>query len=686
MAHGRWLQAGEAAILPSGQSAFGGPNLRFIIAVFLFFGLTGLTLPPDAGAASAQVLSDGDLKIYKRAFKDVDRGRWEPAIGRSERASNPLPLKAIKWLSYQSATSPADFEEIAAFLRDHPQWPKRETLREHAEEKMDESVPPHAVLAFFAKDPPTTWTGFRHLARALDATARGEEIKGAARRFWIESRLHHSDEREFRRDFRQHLTPQDEVDRLENLLWDGHRTSASRQSKRVSDGYRRLAIARIRLSTRSGGVDGAIARVPSDLQDNPGLVYERLRWRRKKNRTEDAIALLAQPDLQESHPEPWWKERAILARRLMNDGDWARAYAITSEHRAKEGAAFAEAEWLSGWIALRYLNDPVKAFPHFERMYKGVGYPVSVSRAAYWAGRASEAGGQNGIAVQWYFSAAKHPSSFYGQLAAEKIDALRRPKLPPEPIVSGDLRDVFEANELPRLVRLLTQIGARDTVRSLVRHMARNLYEPQTLSMLAALATDIEREDLAVYTARQAIKRGIILPETGYPAIDPGRPLPITDNSILYGLIRQESGFDRAAISSAGARGLMQLMPATAKVVSGWEKIPYRRADLTTKPAYNMRLGSAYLADLLEKFDGALPLALAGYNAGPHRVTRWLKKYGDPRGKPIEDMIDWMENIPFTETRNYVQRVLENIAVYRQRDVKASPALIFTADAGVVGN
>ncbi len=660
--------------------------MRIFVFFILILGLFVSHAPAVSLAESSRPLSESDEKIYRRAFQLVDKGRWERALKEGRKAEQALPLKAIQWLSYQSATSSAGFMEIAEFLRDNRPWPKRAKLREQAEEKLDASVPNHAIIRFFANDPPVSWTGFRHYARALTETARGEEIRGAARRFWVDTLMHHSDEKEFRRDFRQYLDPQDEIDRLETLLWDGHRTSAMRQAKRVSDGYRRLAIARVRLRTRSGGVDGAISKVPANLQNNPGLVYERLRWRRRKGRMDEAIALLDTPDMQLSHPELWWKERAILARRAINDGDYPLAYRLAAEHRSTEGAAFAEAEWIAGWVALRYLKDPPKAFPHFERMYKGVGYPVSVSRAAYWAGRAAEEGGQRGIASQWYFSASKHPASFYGQLAAEKIDADKRPRLPPEPIIAGDLRDIFERTELPKIIRMLDQIGARQTVRTIVRHLAKDLYEPQTLSMLASLAIDLEREDLAVYTARQAIKHGFILPETGYPNIDPKQTLKLDDLTVVFGLIRQESGFDRAARSSAGARGLMQLMPATAKAVAGWEKVKYRKSSLTADPAYNMRLGSAYLADLLEKFDGALPLALAGYNAGPHRVTRWMKKYGDPRGKPVEEMIDWMENIPFSETRDYVQRVMENIAVYRQRDLKTTPALLFKAGPTPVGN
>lgn len=636
-------------------------------------------------SSSQHVLTQQDLAHYRAAFKQVDRGRWARAIAKADRATDPLPAKAIRWLSYLAGAADSTFMEIHEFLRENRKWPKREKLREKAEAKLESDVPAHVVLSFFAEAPPTTLNGFNRFADALANTARDDEIGFAARQFWLGALMSKSDEKAFRRRFRKFLTPEDELQRLDTLLWDGHRHSAMRQARRVPDAYRRLAEARVQLRRRGGGVDRAIARVPASLQFDPGLIYERVRWRRRKGRTQDAIALLTDPDMQKSHPDLWWDERARLSRQALQDGDAELAYRVAAEHRATEGASFAEAEWFAGWVALRHLNDPVKAFPHFQRMYGGVGFPVSLARAAYWAGRAAEEGGKRGIAVQWYATAAQHTASFYGQLAGRKIDPTRRPKLPPEPIVSGDLRDVFNADELPRLIRLLSQIGASDTVRTLTRHLAKELYEPQTLSMLAALALDIGRADLAVYTARQAIKRGIVLPRTGYPDITTEKAR-ISDDTIIFGLIRQESGFDIDAISSAGARGLMQLMPATAKVVARWEKLRYRRAKLTKEPAYNIQLGSAYLSDLLEKFDGALPLSLAGYNAGPHRVNRWIKKFGDPRQGTLEDMIDWMESIPFNETRDYVQRVLENIAVYRQRDRTGEPPLVFQVEPADFAN
>lgn len=637
-------------------------------------------LPAAAMAAEAAPLSDDDVKEYQIAFQAVDRGRWDIALKHAARPTEQLPAKAVRWLYLQARGSGATFREIAEFLAENPSWPHRDRLILRAEEAMTDAQPDAIILAWFRDNPPQTGSGFLLYAAALDRAGLDAMVRAQAIRAWRDLNMGAGEERLFRKFYRQLVPMDDEIYRLDRLIWDRQFSAATRQSRRVPDTYRRLAEARIRLAQQSGGVDGAISNVPPNLQDHPGLIYERMRWRRRKGRMEDAIELLAWPDMQASNPEAWWNERAIIARDLLEDGQPQRAYDIASQHRVPHGADFAEAEWFSGWVALRFLNDPEKAFPHFRDMYNNVGYPVSRSRAAYWAGRAAEAAGKAEIAQQWYSVAATHTTSFYGQAAAMKLPIGLKPA-PVRPIaVSADKRRAYDSSELSRVVRMLSQIGAEDTVRGIVRHLAQNYHSPEYLALTAELATEIGRLDLAVYTSREAIKTDVVT-LGGYPIL-PLSNSRIGDLTVVHGLIRQESGFDIAAISRAGARGLMQLMPATAKVVSGWERIQYRRDALTADMNYNVRLGSAYLKDLLEKFDGVLPMAFAGYNAGPHRVTAWVRRFGDPRTMDFEEQIDWMESIPFYETRNYVQRVLENINVYRQLEAGRHVPIVMTLGTG----
>lgn len=634
------------------------------VAIMLLFS-TALMPRADAAAANGTVLSAEDLKEYQIAFRALDAGRWSVALKHAARPGEQLPAKAVYWLYLQAADSGASFEEISKFIAENPAWPRMDRLIQRAEKALSNKQSDRAILSWFRDHPPETGSGFLLYAETLERAGQPAMAAAEAKRAWMEISMTGREEHAFRSRYRKLIPMEDEIKRLDNLIWSGELVAAERQSRRVPDAYRKLADARIRLARQSGGVDAAIGRVPPNLSQDPGLVFERMRWRRKKGNYAGAIELLAWPDMQTSNPEAWWNERAILSRDALEDGKPQLAYTIASQHRVRNGADFAEGEWFAGWVALRFLNDPEKAFPHFRDMYNNVGYPVSRSRAAYWAGRAAEAAGKGEIAQQWYSVAAQHPTSFYGQVAAMKLPVALMPPIVSDPPIPTERRAAFEGAELTRLIRMLAQIGADDTVKAMIGHLASSYHHPAFLALSAELAASIDRLDLAVYASRQAIKSDVVT-LAGYPVLSVNSS-QIGDLTIVHGLIRQESGFDIDVISHAGARGLMQLMPATARTVSGWEKVRYRASALTSDPDYNIRLGSAYLNDLLQKFDGVLPMAFAGYNAGPSRVNNWVDRFGDPRQMTFEETIDWMEMIPFSETRNYVQRVLENVHVYRQR-------------------
>ncbi|MDJ0683127.1 MAG: lytic transglycosylase domain-containing protein [Alphaproteobacteria bacterium] len=663
--------------------AFGqAPQRRRAVWSGVFFGVgLALSLAVSDGAG-AQLLSDEDRGHYEAAFHAAELDKLTAARRHAARGGNPLLDKAIDWLVWQRAGNDAAFETLTDFIRDNPTWPRLKTLSRRAEEKARAGASDSAVLRWFDATPPRTARGFFRYAAALEASNRGREIDRLAPEAWIALNLSVAEEREFLKRFGGLITDAHHDARLERLIWDGRTTEATRQARRATADRQRLAEARIALRRFSGGVDGAIARVPAELRDDPGLIYERLRWRRRKGRDDDAIDLLLnQPIDSGANPALWWRERAVLARRALADGRISQAYRIAAEHGAETGLPMAEGEWLAGWTALRLLDDPQLAFPHFRDMYAKVRFPVSISRAAYWAGRAAEAGGEPEIAAQWYREAAQYGGSFYGQTAAARLPPTDRPALtgPVEP--SAAERAAFEERELVRLARLLAEVKSRKTLRTVLRHLGATVETPQEMAMAADLASVLGRPDAAVYAARQAIKKQVLLPRAGYPLAPIAREARLGPD-ILFGLIRQESAFDQAAISSAGARGLMQLMPATAKSVARSVGLSYRKSALTVDPIYNIRLGDHYLAELIDDFDGSLIMALAGYNAGPHRVRRWVDRNGDPR-LGVHEALDWIEQIPFSETRNYVQRVLENITIYRTRLTDRPAALSFTS-GGVI--
>lgn len=514
----------------------------------------------------------------------------------------------------------------------------------------------------------------------------------SARRIWVRFDLDKDEEQAFLDDFGQYLEPEDHAARLDRLLWDNRRSAATREKDFLGEGRRALADARLRLMAQRGGVDAAIDRVPEWLENDPGLYYERVRWRRRKEMNKDAAELLLGFRGNMVHATRWWTEREILARRLLLDGDARTAYKLVSTHGLPGGVKKADAEFLAGWIALRYLDDPYAAFSHFSALYDFVSYPISRARGAYWTGRAAEAAGKNEIARQWYRVASAHGTTFYGQLAADRLGIQLSPPASSETRTDPVEAEKFERDDLVRLVRLL--IGLRATASEvddeaddidpaqmplaflatldddralvpLLRHIAWRGNSTTHWVKAAQLAKDAGRAEIAVYIARRAARDGVMLRDLGYPTmvVEEGK-LPL-DPALLHALIRQESAFNPDAHSRAGARGLMQLMPATAKKIARELEIKGHSTDrLTEDPYHNLILGGAYLNDMLSRYQGSMVMALAAYNAGPHRVDKWLEENGDPR-RSLDDAIDWIEAIPFSETRNYVQRILETLPIYR---------------------
>ncbi len=375
------------------------------------------------------------------------------------------------------------------------------------------------------------------------------------------------------------------------------------------------------------------------------------------------MAILADlpPDL--IRPDKWWYDRRIVARRLVTRKRPKDAYRIIRDHGLSSGPAFAEAEWFAGWIALRFLDLPDDALKRFERMYGAVNYPVSRARAAYWAGRAAEAKNDENKARRWYEIAAKFDAVFYGQLAGIRAQLAGRPETS-EPAPSEEAFQRFTKSELARAAIHLDQLRRPRQVWKILDGIARLSDKPEHLAMTARLATMLGRVDLGVRVSRYAYRRGVHLSSSGYPVIKAPDSRP--ELGLALAVARQESSMNTRAQSPAGARGIMQLMPATAKTVAGWLRVRYSPSRLTKDPTYNIRLGRAYLRSLLRSYRGSYVLAIAAYNAGPPALKEWLRRNGDPR-KPGVDPVDWIELIPYPHTRNYVQRVLENLQVYRRR-------------------
>lgn len=636
----------------------------------------------DSGApgahSTAPRLSGADKAIYAEAFRLAETKRFDEARALSRTATDPRLGKVVLWLDL-STPRPEDrnFPVIATFLERNPDWPGRGALQLHAEMVMPEDLPDTKILSWFKTHAALTLDGAVRHAEALMRADRQDRAIGVLRSAWVEQTFARDLEAPFLKRFGHFIRKQDQVARLERLLWSRSYGTARRQARRLGKDYVALAEARLRLAGSRPGVDSAIKRVPEFLRGDPGLLYERTRWRQRRRRYDDVIALLDPPAPAMAQAERWWSLRHWAVRQALVKGDISVAYRIASGHGMTAGIGFAEAEWLAGWIALRFLDQAPDAYTHFTRLHEGVSSSVSLGRGAFWAGEAArELAGRAGNAKdakglwrqrarQWYANAAAHDTSFYGQLASRRLGRDPKVDLRARSTPSAQGRQSFNDSELVRIVQLLADLGER---KLLERFLARLKFLAETgkdYALVAELANSVNRPDLATGAARAARGEGIILPGILFPSM----PLPALEQpetALLLALIRQESGFYPLAISRSGARGLMQIMPATARHVARQIEIAYSKDKLLDDPGYNLLLGRTYLSGLLDRYDGSYVLALAAYNAGPTRADRWIETFGDPRD-PGVDAIDWIESIPIDETRNYVQRILESLIAYRQQ-------------------
>jgi peptidoglycan lytic transglycosylase len=620
-------------------------------------------------SSAAPALGPEDRLAVAQAFREAERGEWQRAWRLLGQVPDPLPAKTLRWLRMFEGGQASDFATMASFLMANPHWPNPDQLQVLAEEAIRDPADHELIRAFFAERAPLTTRGRIRYAQALFQIGAEDEAVALIRKAWIEGDFSAREDKRFVAQYGRHLRQEDHVARLDSLLWDLRRSAAKRMLNRVPQGHRRLAEARIALQGRSGSVDRAIEAVPAALQDDPGLLYDRLRWRRQHHLYDGVQAILLDPPAELDRPDRWWFERLLEIRRLLRRGDFARAWRLAANHGQTEGEDFAEATWLAGWLALRHGQDPSEAFRRFIVMHEAVTAPTERSRAAYWAGRSAAALGDQALARYWYQAAARHRIAYYGQLAALELGE----PAPTEPVPPPDLGELtaFEASEIARVVRMLIEVGADDQLRPFAIHLIGQAASPSEVGMAAELIAQSGRVDLVTQGSRAAAYRGQVNEAAAFPIPDlaslvdgpEGQP----ETALLLGVARQESTFNTWGMSHAGARGLLQLMPQTAKLMARALRVPYDSARLTADPDYNVRLGRHYLRTLLERYDGEAVLAMAAYNAGPRRVQDWLELNGDPRRGTLHDLVDWVELIPFDETRAYVQRVIEARNMYRQR-------------------
>ncbi len=632
---------------------------------------------PAVASVNSNLLSKADIAALTDALNEADRKNWSEAMRHRTRLDNQAAAKFVLWYRLTTKDSGATLAEIVAFKEQNLSWPRMTLLSLRAEDAvLSYPMSDKDLITWFSANPPQTGEGRIRYGKALIANGQTDVGKKWIQRAWAQNDFSPNRQREILAQFGTYLTTSTHKARLDRLLWDRRTADARTTAALIGNNAEALAEARIRLMTRSRSAPDAVARVPSAMRDDAGLLFDRIRYERKLGNDDATVPLiLTAPGLphQMVDPDAWWLERKIAARVALANGQYQDAYDIVSKHGLKDGGDYADAEFLSGWIALQFLNKPDEAMAHFLKLKNAVSTPISTARADYWAGRAASAKGDKQNAELYYHLAAQNPTTFYGQLGTGALAHLQgkvaRLHLPNDPKPTTTEITAFKKLELVRVAQILHDMHRDDQAWSFMLHLADTLKEPQQLVQLSDMALAFDDHKLSLRIAKTASQRNIMLPQRAYPvnympAFTPRGPT--VEKALVLGLSRQESEFDPAAKSPVGARGLMQLMPATAKMVARQINVPYSRSRLTTDPAYNAMLGSAHLGDLIEDFNGSYIMSITAYNAGTTRVGEWQGQYGDPRASTV-DPIDWIENIPFSETRNYVQRVMENMEIYRTR-------------------
>lgn len=641
------VPAGSSALDPQATSAIPFASIGKGDAARAAFGTI------DQLKSGLDAMSSGDL-AQARAVRDA-------------LPSAALDRHILMWAIAINGGDQVPSADIAAAAQALPGWPGLATLRRNSERAMARETPgPNIVVSAFAGSEPQTIEGALLLARAQKELGNAKAALAVLLPYWRNEKLDAKYEVAILNDFGNLIPAADHRIRMERMLYADRVNSATRVAELA--GAKPLADAWAAVIKGDKKAAALLDAVPTG-QRSAGYVFAKARLLRKQDKfTEAAAVMLKAPKDRASliDPDTWWVERRVLSRELLDEGDVKTAYRIAAAHSAENPTNAADAEFHAGWYALRGLNDAKLASGHFERITKIAGSPISLSRAYYWLGRSAEAGGP-GNAKDYFARAATYGTSFYGQLAAERIGRKALNVVYPAP-TSAD-RQAFAQREAVSAITRLEGAGYAAYAEMLYRDLASQLNSPGELALLAVMAEKQNNHYLALRVGKIAAQRGLDVGALSHPiGVIPGSAnISGSGKALAYAIARQESEFKVSAVSSAGARGLLQLMPGTARDLAKKAGMAFSQERLTSDAGYNATLGASFLGEQLGRFNGSYVLTFAGYNAGPRRADQWIARYGDPRGKDVDTVVDWIERIPYAETRSYVQRVMENYQVYKMR-------------------
>ncbi|MEN0088503.1 MAG: lytic transglycosylase domain-containing protein [Pseudomonadota bacterium] len=576
--------------------------------------------------------------------------------------------KALAWamaLSSSLRLPPNDLAKIASDLAD---WPGQVTMRANYERAVLRlGLGDADIIRTLGGTMPASDEGKRALAQAYMRTGETSRASAIIKPFYYTEKMSTEEQSALARQFAPLLTKADHKRRMDAMLYD-ERVKAALALAPLANAES-LAAGRGAVVRRKGAA-AALQRVHPSWNNDPGLLFSRIQYLRRADRPREAAQLLLSAPRDPNvlvDPDEWWVERRLISRDLIDLGDATTAYNLVAGHSAQGRRAKVDAEFHAGWYALRFLGDRRRAEAHFGNILRASSQPLSVSRANYWLGRTAEAGGNRNRANQFYRAAAAYPGTFYGQLASAEI-GVRKLSLRRKRASAGD-RANFARRPMVQAIKALESAGYGWRAGLLYRHLGRTLTSPGEIALLALNAEKRGDFNMALQVGKLAYTRGLPADTLAFPlgVIPSNANISSVGKALAYSIARQESAFRPDAKSPAGALGLLQLLPSTAADVAKRNGLRYSKAALTRDPALNATLGAKYLAEQRAKFGGSYVLTFVAYNAGPGRASEWVQRFGNPAGRSVEEVVDWIERIPFTETRNYVMRIMENYQVYKTR-------------------
>jgi soluble lytic murein transglycosylase len=621
------------------------------------------------------------MSAVKQAIDLVRKNRQDEATSVESSITDPLARKLVEWVILRSEDGSNDFARYSAFIASNPTWSNIPLLRRRAEATLwQDQADPQAVIGFFASDPPRSAKGRFAFARAL--LMRGDAARASAilHEAWRSDAFSSDLEGQTRDAFAGLITPADDAARMDARLYAEDEDAALRAARHLDAAAMALAKARSAVIEQAANAKALLDAVPESARREPGYLFSRIQWLRRADKIMDAAQLLvAAPHdpVRIVDVDQWWIERRLVARKLLDLGDARLAYEVVNGAATPKDENYrADRHFTAGWIALRFLHDPGTALAQFARIGEGISNPITLARAYYWQGRAAEAAGREQEARSFYRQAAYYPTAYYGQIARARL-GLDEVTLRALPEVAAEHRTL----EIFRVFEILYAIDERDLIAGMAADLGENASDMAALSTLAGLTARHHDARATLLIGKAALRRGMPFERFAFP--DFGLPEyqqigPEVEPCVVYAIVRQESAFNPRAVSSANAIGLMQVTPAAGRDIAKRFNMVFDQRRLSQDVAYNAQLGTAELGNEIATWRGSYILAFVAYNAGPRRAREWIEQYGDPRNPKI-DPIDWIERIPISETRNYVQRVLENMQVFRAL-VENNPKLLIEAD------